>query len=302
MTSPYVAGLRSVALNLPDLERAEQFYTATWNLDLVARTADALYLRGTGSVHHILSLHRAEAPSIRNVTFAARSTEALNKLAAAAPGMGGRVISPVMANAEPDGGVSLTLADRDGRIFRFIHGDAVHPDAGPRRDRPVRLAHVVLNSADVAATQAFFEQVMGFTLSDRTEAMAFMRCNSDHHSAAIGVADRNSLNHIAFMMPELDSVMRGSGRMKDAGFPIEWGPGRHGPGNNAFGYFVDPFGFVIEYTAEVQTVDDSHRAGSPADWKWPPGRVDQWGISPPPTARLKDAQKQIFFAAAPGAR
>ena len=39
-------------------------------------------------------------------------------------------------------------------------------------------------------------------------------------------------------------------------YAIEWGPGRHGPGNNAFNYFIDPFGVVIEYTAEVEQIDD----------------------------------------------
>jgi hypothetical protein len=89
--------------------------------------------------------------------------------------------------------------------------------------------------------------------------------------------------------------MRGGGRMKDAGYAIEWGPGRHGPGDNAFNYFVGPAGLVIEYTADVEQVDDSHVARGPQDWTWPTGRVDQWGISAPPSARLKDAQKQISF-------
>jgi catechol 2,3-dioxygenase len=96
-------------------------------------------------------------------------------------------------------------------------------------------------------------------------------------------------------MPDLESVMRGGGRMRDAGHPIEWGPGRHGPGDNAFNYFIDPNGVAIEYTAEVQQVDDTYQARGPEDWKWPPGRVDHWGISAPPSARLKEVQKQIRF-------
>ena len=97
-------------------------------------------------------------------------------------------------------------------------------------------------------------------------------------------------------MPDADAVMRGGGRMKDAGFPIQWGPGRHGPGNNLFNYFIDPFGIVIEYTADVQQVDDSYQPRGPEDWKWPPGRVDQWGISPAPGATLKEAQRRVMFA------
>jgi catechol 2,3-dioxygenase-like lactoylglutathione lyase family enzyme len=163
-------------------------------------------------------------------------------------------------------------------------------------DRPVKITHVVCNSSDVAAAQRFYEQALGFTLSDRTRVMAFMRCSSDHHSIALADADDNTLNHIAFLMPDLDSVMRGGGRMTDAGYRIEWGVGRHGPGNNAFAYFIGPSDFVIEYTAEVQQVDDSYKVGTPEDWKWPPGRVDQWGISPPPSDRIKQAQRKIRFA------
>ena len=125
--------------------------------------------------------------------------------------------------------------------------------------------------------------------------MAFLNCNRDHHSIALGDADNDALNHIAFLMPDVESVMRGGGRMKDAGFAIEWGPGRHGPGNNAFNYFVGPFGEVIEYTADVQQIDDTYRVGAPTDWTWPPGRVDQWGISAPPSPRLKAAQRAVFF-------
>jgi hypothetical protein len=38
------------------------------------------------------------------------------------------------------------------------------------------------------------------------------------------------------------------------GFETVWGPGRHGPGNNVFGYFTAPNRQVIEYTAEVEQI------------------------------------------------
>jgi hypothetical protein len=91
-------------------------------------------------------------------------------------------------------------------------------------------------------------------------------------------------------------VMRGAGRMRDAGYPIEWGPGRHGPGNNVFAYFVGPDDFVIEYTAEVAQVDDAYRVGQPAQWVYPPGHSDLWGATLPPSERMKAAQKKIRFA------
>ena len=294
--SSRVSALRSVALNVPDLIAAEAFYTDIWHLEVVSKSANAIYFRGTGADHHLLALHYAPGVArIRHVTLRARDRSALELVATAAVQAGGRVVEPLSEINEPGGGEGVTIADPDGRIFQLVYGDAQHADACEIKDKPTRLAHAVLNSHDVEATRQFMEDVFDFSLSDRTRIMAFMRCNNDHHSIALGDTDNDALNHIAFLMPDLDSVMRGGGRMRDAGYGIEWGPGRHGPGDNAFNYFVGPFDIVIEYTAEVEQIDDSYQAGQPADWTWPPGRVDQWGISIPPTARLKEAQKAILF-------
>ena len=295
MKQPLVTALRGIAIGVPDLALAEQFYTETWRLAVVARTADAVYLRGTGAAHHILALHRSEQPDVRSVDFSVASIDALHALAQVIPEHGGAIVSSPDATGEPGGGTQLVARDPQGRILRFITGDERYADTAEVEDRPVKITHVVLNSADVAVAQRFFEDALGFKLSDRTRIMAFMRCSSDHHSIALADATENTLNHIAFLMPDLDSVMRGGGRMNDAGYPIEWGVGRHGPGNNVFAYFLGPFDFVIEYTAEVQQVDDTYRTGGPADWTWPPGRIDQWGVGRAPSPRLKEAQKRIFF-------
>jgi catechol 2,3-dioxygenase-like lactoylglutathione lyase family enzyme len=295
MSSRWISALRSVALVVPDIDASTHFYTDVWHLDVVERSSSAVYLRASGDAHHVLSLHVGPQPALRDVTFRARSLEVLEAIERATVEAGGHVVRPRAPIDEPGAGIGITLRDADGRVLRVVHGDLRHADSRVQRDRPIRLAHVVLNSHDVGATQAFFERALSFTLSDRTRMMAFMNCNADHHSVAIGDADNDALNHIAFLMPDVDAVMRGGGRMRDAGFGIEWGPGRHGPGNNAFNYFVGPDGVVIEYTAEVQQIDDSYRVGSPEDWKWPAGRVDQWGISQPPSPRLKQAQRAIEF-------
>jgi catechol 2,3-dioxygenase-like lactoylglutathione lyase family enzyme len=299
--SPWIAGLRSVALTVPDLAAAEAFYTGTWRLVVAARARGALYLRGSGSDHHLLALHeRAGTPQILKVTLRARSAEALQAVAAATVAAGGRVVRAIGAAEDPSGGTALAIADVDGRSFEVVHGDAQRPaDAPVPPDQPVRLAHAVLNSHAVEATRAFVEQALGFVLADRTRIMAFMNCDADHHSLALGDTDNDALNHVAFLMPTLDAVMRGGGRLKDAGLPPQWGPGRHGPGHNAFNYFVDPFGIVIEYTAEVEQIDDTYRAGQPSDWTWPPGRIDQWGIGTMPTDHLKQAQRRVLFAPLP---
>lgn len=68
-------------------------------------------------------------------------------------------------------------------------------------------------------------------------------------AVVLAEAPTNGLNHVAFLMPDTESVMRGSGRVVDQGYPIGSDVGRHGPGDNVFAYFVDPQGVVVEYTA-----------------------------------------------------
>jgi catechol 2,3-dioxygenase-like lactoylglutathione lyase family enzyme len=300
MTIALVSSLRSVEIGLPDVAAAEAFFTGTWGLSVAARQGNAVYLRGTGPDHHLLALHPSAKPELRMVTLRAPSVRELDQLLQAVPANGGTVLSPRAPLTEPGGGEAVIVRDPQGRIIRIVSGDQRHADTESHRDRPIRLAHAVLNSHDVAEGLRFYENAFGMRLSDRTRIMAFIRIpaqpRGDHHSIALADADNDCLNHIAFVMPDLESVMRGGGRMKDAGYGIEWGPGRHGPGNNSFNYFVGPAGFVIEYTADVEQIDDSYPVRGPQDWKWPAGRVDHWGISAPPSARLKDAQKQIHFA------
>jgi catechol-2,3-dioxygenase len=296
MTRFPVSALRSVDLGTPDPGRSEQFYATVWGLEAVVRRNGVVYLRAGGCDHHVVALHQSARPELRGVTFRVASADDFASIAGNVVAQGGQVISPPTANPAPDGGTVMTVRGPEGSLLHFVHGDIVHAAKSNWVDRPQRLAHVNLNSVDADATAAFYEKALGFRLTDRTRMMAFVRCNSDHHAVVIADASVNGLNHVAFLMPDLESVMRGSGRMIDAGFPIAWGVGRHGPGDNVFAYFIDPVGIVIEYTAEVLQVGDDYKFKGPDEWIWPPGRTDQWGIAPPKADHVKAAQVAIPHA------
>jgi catechol 2,3-dioxygenase len=290
-----VTALRSVELRVPDLAAAERLYTASWGLSVVAREGGRTWFRATGADHHVLALEEGPA-AIRSVTFRAADTSALDRVLGSAQATGAAVLAPPAPLAEPGAGLAATLRDSWGGVIRLVTGDERRTPDAPARDRPDRLAHVNLNCRDVDAAARFWEAGLGFKLADRSRLMAFERCNSDHHAVVLAEAPLDGLNHVAFNMPDWEAVMRGAGRMIDAGFPIAWGPGRHGPGDNVFAYFVDPFGVVIEYTAEVEVVGEDHVPRGPDHWVWPPGRTDQWGIAPPKPEATKKAQLAIRFA------
>jgi catechol 2,3-dioxygenase-like lactoylglutathione lyase family enzyme len=295
MPAGMVTGLRGADLGVPDVAAHARFYTEVWRLSVAAEHNGSVYLRGSGAYHHILALHPREQPGLLCINLAARSRAEVDRLHRRVRDAGAPRLAPPAAIAEPGGGYGFAFADPEGRALRVIAGDARHADATVAPDRPVKITHIVLNTPRQEEAAAFWVKALGFEVSDRS-LLTFLRCNADHHSIAFHPGESATLHHIAFEMADLDSVMRGAGRMRDAGRQIEWGPGRHGPGNNVFAYFVGPDDFVIEYTAEVEKVGHKHRARQPGDWSYPPGRSDLWGATPPPSERMKAAQKKIGFA------
>lgn len=290
-----VKDIQSVDIGIPDLAAAERFYTEAWGLEVAEKHGEIVYLRAGGREPFVLALHARPQACILRVTFSVAEREALGTIAARAMVAGATILEAEANNNGPEGGVGFTLQSPEGFVFRFLHGAAQREVGEGRHGFPLRLSHVNLNCADIEATRSFFERGLGMQLTDRSAAMAFLRTNADHHVVVLADSGIDGLNHIAFLMPDFDALMRGVGRMADYGYPVGWGVGRHGPGDNIFAYFVDPFGIVIEHTSDVLQVDESYHAGCAADWTWPPGRTDQWGACAPKAEAVKKAQLAIRF-------
>lgn len=272
--------LRSVELELPEVASAAEFLEACWGLFPAGSSGGTRFFRGTGDHPYILSLTQARAPAVAAITFSGEEI----------PGAPDRTFDV------PGGGRGFEVKGPENQTYRFI----IEQDAAERlegRDKPIQLTHAVINSTDVEACERFAVEKLGFKVSDRTAHMRFVRCNRKHHALAYAKSELASLNHIAFEMQDVDAVMRGIGRLREAGYDVVWGPGRHGPGNNVFGYFIAPWGGIVEYTAEVSEVGDDYKVGSPEDWKWPPGRIDHWGVSKKDTARTSAAERVLRFRA-----
>ena len=89
--------------------------------------------------------------------------------------------------------------------------------------------------------------------------------------------------------------------MKRSGRPPIWGPGRHGAGDNTFSYFLDPNGNIVEYTTELERIEDD-AAWEPRVWVATPEEADQWGTSNPITeqmipAMFNDPDRGVWAAA-----
>ena len=266
MTNARINGMRSIELGVHDLKASAEFYRKVWALDEVAAEGDTIHMRGTGRDHHVVTLRERPRAALLGVHFSAPDRATVDALHAKAVALGAKVAGvPSVLAASAGGGYGFRLSTPEGHPICISADVTSHAEAIDDRSRPTKLTHVVLNSANVPAQTEFFLDVLGFKWSDSTFMMDFVRCCTDHHSVAFARGNGPSLNHMAYEMPNVDGLMRGAGRLRKSGYEIRWGVGRHGPGNNIFSYFVEPNGFVAEYTTEVDQVDDSYVSH---DAKW----------------------------------
>ncbi|MBJ7484483.1 VOC family protein [Brevundimonas sp.] len=274
-----VSDIRYVGYGVSDLEAERKFYTDTWGLTEVSESDGMVHLAAQGDDElFVVRLRASDRKQIDVIAFAADS----------------RADVDALHQQVTDAGCKIVFAPRDldtlggGYGFRFFSPDGLPYEIssdvarGPSRELvrwegiPQKISHIVLHSPNHKAAAAFFVDVLGFKVSDWLgDFMGFLRCNEWHHRIAV-LPGPPCLNHVAYDMLSVDDMMRGISRLKTQGTDIQWGPGRHTAGNNTFSYFVTPGGFTVEYTSELEKVDDETwvaQVHTPSATT-----MDQWGI------------------------
>jgi catechol-2,3-dioxygenase len=291
--SALISGIRTAEIGAVNLGHTANFYEEVWGLERMpdragSSTHNHVRFRGTAADHPILTIIGG-ATAARRIVFNARGEEALTELHS-------RITAadlPVSASphAFDDGfGAGFDSRDPEGRMVSFVAHDENMKPSQP--DRFMRVTHFNLNCGAYGAMRSYMRDVLGCRVVDETRTNGFFNCGTDHHCLVIGRTPMApTLNHIAFEMPDLDSMMRMCGTMREQGYPVEWGVGRHGPGDNVFAYFAGPEEMPIECTAYAYR--------GPEEWGFPPGRTDQWGVTGPPSTRIKRIQTQFPFIELP---
>ena len=277
MTNACVTNLQYVAHAVPDLASERKFYGETWGLTEVTEDHGKIYFAAEGSESSfVIRLRQDDEKKTDLIGFSAASHADVDAVFAQAVVAGAKpIIEPGPAEG-PAGGYAARFFDPDGRAIEVIC------DTNKRTPRtlaqgeaiPVGLSHIVLHSPDVQGLLKFYEDALGFRVSDWIgKFMVFMRCNTAHHRLAI-MGGPPSLNHVAFDVSSVDEMMRGLARMTKEGVKLSWGPGRHTAGNNTFTYYLTPNGNAVEYTSDLEECGDDW---VPTTYEMRPDITDQWG-------------------------
>jgi catechol 2,3-dioxygenase len=267
------ASLSYVALRTPDVEAIAQFYADAMGLTAEPGGDGRKGLRlGWGSGHYALEL----LPGAQALDhFGLEITDDGGHLR-----VGERLQRQGVEVEQLDQhGETLRVRDPDGNALH-LHGRmsrAGEHAADPGR-RPVRIQHVTLATANLEPMVDFYLAV-GFRLTDRMgRVFAWLRSNVEHHSVAIvNTGSRGGLDHYSFDLNSWEDFKTWADRLTDRGIQVQWGPGRHGPGNNLFLFFDDPDGNHIELSAEMERFFDDHADYAPRIWNADPATINLWG-------------------------
>jgi catechol 2,3-dioxygenase-like lactoylglutathione lyase family enzyme len=153
-------------------------------------------------------------------------------------------------------------------------------DLAPKAGLPFRLTkigHVVLMSADLPRSVAFYTGVLGFRVSDvypetmMKGRMVFMRCAADHHGVALvgaapGASPQHELHHMAFEVSTLDEVFHARAWLRKQGVKIEF-EGRRRAGCQVAVEFRDPDGHWLEIYWGLDQVGADGKIRPPEEWR-----------------------------------
>lgn len=274
-----VSDIRYVGYGVTDLEAERSFYADTWGLREVGAKDGMIHFAAEGDDElYVVRLRAADHKRIDIIAFAADNAADVDDLHRQVVEAGCRIVFAPRELTTLGGGYGFRFFSPDGLPFE-ISSDVAR---GTARELarwegiPQKISHIVLHSPKHKEAAAFFVDVLGFKVSDWLgDFMGFLRCNEWHHRIAL-LPGPPCLNHVAYDVASVDDMMRGIARLKQNNIDIQWGPGRHTAGNNTFSYFVSPGGFVVEYTSELERVDDETwvaQVHTPSATT-----MDQWGV------------------------
>jgi 2,3-dihydroxy-p-cumate/2,3-dihydroxybenzoate 3,4-dioxygenase len=275
-----------VALRVTNLTASVRFYVDLVGLSLARVDDRCAWLRCSDQPYDIL-VEQGKNAGLSRVGFELEDASGLANAFARTASQG---LDPqwLTVDAFQQPGVASAFRFRNPHTgleldFYTSQGD-VGPAYQPTVTEITRLGHVVLNVRNFADAHRFWIDALGFAVSDHVPSrIAFLRCfpNPLHHSLALVASAVDGLNHVNFMVSNIDDVGRAMNRMKRYGVPIVFGPGRHLPSGSIFLYFLDPDGMTLEYSFGMEEITE-FGGRPPRELAMKPEVLDTWGSIPDP--------------------
>ncbi|HEY6995084.1 MAG TPA: VOC family protein [Xanthobacteraceae bacterium] len=282
----------------PDLDAAIAHLTQVVGLVVAAREKARTYLASKIGMLSV-ALELGPRPRCTRLAFEVTADtdlgEAGRRLATAG------IASERRNDVAPGISEVLSLTDPKGTgIDLFARWSPVAPPTDTAGASVLKLGHVAFMVPDPAETAEFYQNVLGFRVSDWIEDFfVFMRCNADHHAVNFVRGDTARLHHFAFEVKDVAQVQTACDLLGQKRIPIAWGPVRLGPGHNVAIFHRNADDQMVEFYAELDQMKDEalgywdprpwHREfpQRPKVWTGPARSI--WG--PPPTPEFTRGER-----------
>ena len=257
-----------VDIQTPNFDESVYFFKELVGLEESFRTDDKVYLRAWADYdRYTLVLTRSDSAGL--VEYGLRTKKpAYVQAYAERLNAQGIAVTHLPAGSRPGMGEAIRFIAEGGQAV-VLYYDIEKFKPGPKASTLIsqaqrnpfrgmnvrRLDHINLSVPDVNQTKDFYCNLLDFNLreyavdSQGITGGAWMAVTSQVHDVALirqPAGKTGRLHHIGFYLDTRDELLRTCDVLAEAGYRLEAGPGRHGPTQACYLYFIEPGGNRIE--------------------------------------------------------
>jgi catechol 2,3-dioxygenase len=303
MVERLIAHLAHAEVITPKPQQSAAFYKNVLGLEESGRSGQSVYFRGWGEFfHHSLQLTEGPVPMIAHTGWRTEGPKELDacvkRLEAAGCGIGWQKATighgPAYRFRAPGGQLHEVFWESE----RYVPPAELAPKVPNRPQQYLtrgagarRIDHVTFNTDDPFRDAKWFQDTLGFRFMEFAKldhanvvVTAFVSSTPMSHDLGLvlDAVDRTGrlsgvkgrANHLAFWVDAREDVLRAADLYVEAGLTIEYGPGKHGVGENLFLYVREPGGMRVElfsggymlYAPDI----------FPFEWKVSQGALNVW--------------------------
>ncbi|MQA84136.1 MAG: catechol 1,2-dioxygenase [Streptosporangiales bacterium] len=310
-----ISQLAHVELLTPSPEESLRFFTDVFGLEESGRDDGSVYLRCWGDFFfHSVQLTEAAEPAVGHIGWRTAGPDQLELVVERLEkaGVGEGWIEP-----QPGQGSAFRYRGPGGHlheVFWEVERYEAPPEkrsAFPARPQtptargvgPRQLDHVTVMTRDPYGDSEWYRDTLGYrfmeytVLDENPDLVVFSMVTTNEKSHDLGlIADFTDvpgrLHHLAFWVDAVEDVLRAADVLMEAGTHIEFGPGRHGMGEQTYLYFREPGGLRLEVNS------GGYRNYQP-DWQPVKWRPSQGSNTMYRNLSMPDSMLDAFPAAAP---
>ncbi|GGJ58469.1 VOC family protein [Deinococcus roseus] len=269
MPSRYLAHLAHTELLTPHLQQSIQFFQDVMGMTLTHQEGNSAYLRCWGDPYlYSLILTEGDKPALGHAAWRTNGElellEAVQRLEEA--GHTGQWVEKSHGHGrsyrfQSPGGHQLEIFWEVEHYTAPDHLKSTYPER-PQRFTGAgtagrQLDHITFATRDVIKDAHFYRDVLDFRfmcyngMEDNPDQVVFgmVTTNEKAHDLALGIdfsGIPGRLHHLAFWLDSREDLLRAADILIENGVHIEYGPGKHGMGEQNYLYFREPGGVRIE--------------------------------------------------------